>query len=925
MRSILRTFFAMLLLASLGHGQSAAAAGTISGVVADVTGAAIPGAIVTIKNTDFTFTRALVTDGLGSFTATFLPPGAYTVEVKATGFQMKRPARVALGVGSSVQVNVRLEIPQTRQEVTVTGTAPTVEGQTTAPAVNKQEPVVANSIAGLTVTYLPNRNRDFSQFAQLAAGVGPDPDEKGLVVAGQRPENSKVSIDGADFNDPLNGGQRGAHDGSLFFPQTVVREFQIVHAGATADVGGTNAGFVNVVTKSGANKKRAEGFFIGRPATLTSRDAFGHELDNRQYEFGGSVGGPIKKDRAFFYLGAEQDFLRVPYWFDPAPQMAGTVAPAASAQIVSHSNPGAVFGRGDFLVGKASTLNLQLNANRIEVSNLNSGSTRTLAAPEHQDALRGNSEWLRGNVTSVVTPTLVNQLLAQWSRDRRQLTPNSTATEQVVLGYAIFGGDSLAPSRTTSQHVQFSDDVSLTRGASIFHFGGYFAFDPASELRVPFLTDRFDYRSVSQFSQQSWSRRRKSTITGEPEYAATIQRAAFYLDDKFSLTPKLTLTAGLRWEAQWNPQPPHPNPTIAQTRHIPSDASMWQPRLGLAWNPRGSTTVRASAGLYDAQTPAAVFHRVFVENNVNTQLFDSYFFDALVPRDMHVVGIAPDFRNPRSFQVSATIEQQLGNKITASLGYLRNSTWALPRRLNENLLPSLPNSLGLPTFALANDSVGELLINESNAHSTYDGMLLTATLQLSRRSSITANYTFSHTRDDDTTTGPYGRDAALDPFHLELERADSNLDIRHNFNLSAVFNFPLGLKFNPIVIARSGAPYTPIIGFDTQFDGNDRNDRAVLNGKVSSRNSLRQPAFFNLDFRFVKDITLRGEGHHLDLFFDVFNVTGASNRNFGSDAISEFGLPTAPVFSAAQPLFAPSTTRFGSARQVQFTARIVAF
>ena len=262
--------------------QSAAATGTIFGVVSDSTGAAIPAATVTIKNADFSSTRTLTSDESGGFTATFLPAGVYTIEVKAPGFQPGRPARVTLAVGSSVRVDARMSVPRVKQEITVTGTTPTVEGQTTAPKINKQEPVVANAIAGLTVTYLPNRNRDFTQFAQLAAGAQPDSDEQGLVVAGQRPEDSKMAIDGADFNDPLNGGQRGARDGSLFFPQTVVREFQIVHAGATAEVGGTNAGFVNVVTKSGANKMRGEGFFIGRPATLTSRDAFGHSLDNQQ-------------------------------------------------------------------------------------------------------------------------------------------------------------------------------------------------------------------------------------------------------------------------------------------------------------------------------------------------------------------------------------------------------------------------------------------------------------------------------------------------------------------------------------------------------------------------------------------------------------------------------------------------------------------
>jgi len=135
----------------------------------------------------------------------------------------------------------------------------------------------------------------------------------------------------------------------------------------------------------------------------------------------------------------------------------------------------------------------------------------------------------------------------------------------------------------------------------------------------------------------------------------------------------------------------------------------------------------------------------------------------------------------------------------------------------------------------------------------------------------------------------------------------------------------LGFKFNPILVARSGLPYTPIIGFDTQNDGNDWNDRALLNGTVAARNALRQPAFFNLDIRFVKDFTLRGEGHHLDLFMDIFNITGAGNRNFGPQAVSLFGTSAAPVFSAGQALFAPDTNHFGSTRQVQFTARITAF
>ena len=204
-------------------------------------------------------------------------------------------------------------------------------------------------------------------------------------------------------------------------------------------------------------------------------------------------------------------------------------------------------------------------------------------------------------------------------------------------------------------------------------------------------------------------------------------------------------------------------------------------------------------------------------------------------------------------------------------------------------------------------------------------MQVTAGFQLPHRSQLTANYTLARTRDNDSNLGPFTISSPLDPFDLASNGAYSTFDVRNSFNLSAITNLPYGFKINPILLWHSGFPYNPILGFDTQNDGNDWNDRAILNGLVAPRNILRQPSFFDLDLRFVKDITLKGEGHHLDLFMDIFNITGAGNRNFGSESISLFGTPSAPLYSAGQALFAPDTNHFGSTRQVQFTVRITAF
>jgi hypothetical protein len=144
-------------------------------------------------------------------------------------------------------------------------------------------------------------------------------------------------------------------------------------------------------------------------------------------------------------------------------------------------------------------------------------------------------------------------------------------------------------------------------------------------------------------------------------------------------------------------------------------------------------------------------------------------------------------------------------------------------------------------------------------------------------------------------------------------------------NINAIVNLPAGFKVNPLFVAHSGLPYTPIVGFDTQNDANDWNDRIILNGAVLSRNIYRQPSFANLDLRVVKDFTLKGEGHHLDLFMDVFNLTGTRNLRFDSRGISLFGNAGNPVYSAGTPLFAPGVTQPGGPREIQFTVRLVGF
>lgn len=929
-----------------------AVTGSLAGRVVDAQGAAIPDAKVVIRNTDLSTERTVESDRNGSFRINGLVSGAYTIEAHAKGLVLKRPLRLTLTVGSSTEVELRLEVAVVKQSTTVTARRGTVEGNTVAPAANTTEAAVSSFIPGLTVTYLPNRERDFTQFTDQAAGAQEDADGTGVVMAGQRSNAIATQVDGTNFNNPLLGGRRGADDGGFFLPLTAVREFEIVRTGVDSSIGQTNAGLINVATKSGANRRRGDAFYTGRPTPFTSADAFGHTLDNLLNAFGLSYGGPIKRNRSFFFLSFEKGYVHAPYYAEFAPQAAGTVIPAALAvqqgQIVEKQSPTAGFGRIDWVLNPANTLSVEVGLNRIRNLDAGDGLTRSLSTLGHAAGFSGQSITSRVGLATIFDARTFNQAVVAWSSDHRNRTPNSFAPEFFINGFGSVGGDSAGKLLYTSQQTQLVDDVTISRGRNEFTVGGRFASAPAYEQKELNQNGRFDYDSLADYTNNNPRRFQQTFVTGDVRYRGTVNTLGLYGNVKMQLRAGLFLTAGLRWAGQWNPQPSHTNAALTVTQHIPSDLKQWQPRLGLAWNVDPKTVVRVSTGLYAADTPATFFHRVFADNGTQTITADSYFDPSLflltgantasphslaaAPAGLStpnalVVGIAPSFRNPMSFQAAASVDRQVASKLELTVGYLRNSTWALERRLDQNLFPPTVNPSGTPIFPATRPTagLGRLMVEQSTSHSTYDGGFVSVNSQISRRSQLLINYTLSRTMDDDSSLGAYSPDFAVNPFALQQEHAYSSMDARQILNLNAIFNLPVGFKLNPLFVTHSGLPYTPIVGFDTQNDANDMNDRAVVNGFAVARNSSRQPAASNLDLRVVKDFTLKGEGHHLDLFMDVFNIVGAKNLRFDNNGVSYFGDSTSPVFSAGSPLFAPGVTRLGGPREIQFTVRLVGF
>lgn len=938
---MLRFRHALLLLAAfpcLLPAQSSVGSGTISGTVLGPTQQAIAGAEVLVENLEIGQKRQLTTNEAGRFLAVAIPVGAWQITASAPGYQ-STVRKVELTVGATLSLDFPLQIGAVSSRIEV---------NEATPLVSAEESADTSVIGEKSVSNLPIRGRNFVEFAQLTPGVSQEGDRGGIIVAGQRSINSNVSVDGLDFNDSLQGNQRGGNDAVFFFPQLAIREFQMVRSGASAEIGRTNAGFLNAVTKSGSNQTHGEALYLNRSPQLTDTDAFGRSQNNRQHQFGASLGGALKKDKLFYFAALEQNFLRTPFFvkFDPQPATAPAL-PADLQQLegeeTSTNDTTALFTRLDWNLSSRHTLNFNYLYSRLQGDNFGIATSQTNFAASIGYSNQRSSNSVKLSLQSVLSPTTLNEIRFQWAQDNREESPNTIGPEIRITGFGRIGGPQSRPQFLESGRYQWLDNLSGVHGRHNWKLGVDINYSPQFQNRAQQYQGVYNFASLSAYLARNIQRFQQSIpLTAESgAYRGSQREGALYFTDQWQLAPSLHLTSGLRWEGQWNPQPPNPNPKYPQTAQVPDDISMWQPRLGLTWKPGFARdgVLRLSSGIYAARTPATVFSRVFHDNGINVIGIDSNvsrnvltlvpFPNGFTTPPPGVTGIVPrifgmesGFRNPRSFQFSATWEQEFLRNWSASVGYLRNSTWNLHRMLDRNLFPPVYDATGLPVFPTTrpDPTIGILQINESSAHSSYDALLLTVRRRMTSRFTLQSSYTLSYNYDDDSNERDFSRNLVLDPYNLQIQRGYSKQDIRHNAVLSGLVTLPYGLIFSSILQARSGLPYTAIVGVDLQRDGNTANDRAIINGRVVPRNSFRQPSFFNWDTRLLRDFRWN-DSLRLTLSFEAFNITKATNKNFGPDQESIYGRGPTPDLNFGLPFEAPSSARFGGARQVQLGLR----
>src|SRR3954468_3958278 len=292
------SFLLIFAFAVCTSAQTQITTGVIQGTVVDEHGATVPGATVEVKNVDTNLTKTLTTDDNGRFVFLQLPPGRYTLTASKQGFATLKQEEFALTVGQAANLDLKMKVSGVNETITVSAVQ-TVDTASTQTSTTLDERSVSN---------LPVLGRKFEDLLTLTPNVaitqGPDGDE--INFAGQRGIFNNISLDGGDYNNGFFGEQAGGQRAAIDITLEAVKEFQVIASGANAEFGRTAGGVVNVITKSGTNTIHGSLFEYFRDESLTAAASDGTPLTGfRRNQFGGTLGGPIKKDKLFFFLASE--------------------------------------------------------------------------------------------------------------------------------------------------------------------------------------------------------------------------------------------------------------------------------------------------------------------------------------------------------------------------------------------------------------------------------------------------------------------------------------------------------------------------------------------------------------------------------------------------------------------------------------------
>ncbi len=763
---------ALLLSAAPLLAQVDVTTGRISGLVSDDEGAPLPGTTVEAKSKDTGLTLVAVADSRGIYRIVSVPVGTYAVTATLQGFVKKSEPRVVITLGSAPTVDFKLRLTTKAESVRVTAEVPTVETTQTA----DQTTIDNNAIRSL-----PINGRNFTDFVLLAPNSQRETQRGNIAIGGQRGINTSVTLDGVDYNDAFFGGSAGDGSAEGRAPFTVsqesVREFQVIQNGASVEFGRSGGGFVNVVTKSGGNDFHGSAFYYNRPQSTTAKFANGtNPRDQKTQQFGASVGGPILKDRLFFFGAWDQQrqSTTIPITnalvTDPAILARYPTIGQTDTSYVQEANGKVFFGRLDFQLTDQHRIYGRANYATYDGPNGTSSSQTQTTSHNGVEALKSTS--VVGSWNAIFSQSAINDFNIQYAKNEIPRADKGLNLPEIQLtGQATFGEVSFLPIVATDDRLSVGDTATFLLGAHAVKIGADYNKTGMDQIfkgnwRGVFI---FNYPSAAlekaAFLAGQWTQYREfvglngKTVDEAGRFNADQKELAFFAQDQWYVNSSLTITAGVRYERLDNPNDPILDANkvlVPGAKNVQPDATIpdannqWSPRLSFAWTPEknAKSVVRLSLGRYWSRTPEILFSQLYQNNglagatyqvNANAAgptpgspapgwgaAFDPTRIQQLgsLPPGTNlgalgVFTIAPDFKNPHTDKITLGAEREF-----FGLAWGIDAIWAkgynLERLNDANLLaapaancPALDPNSGSACYGASPTSAAQNRINSN--------------------------------------------------------------------------------------------------------------------------------------------------------------------------------------------------------------------
>ncbi|HXC71270.1 MAG TPA: TonB-dependent receptor [Pyrinomonadaceae bacterium] len=912
--------------------QSQANTGNIEGRVTDPNAAAVPSVTVTATNIATGLQKSAQTNDEGVYRIVFLPPGAYKVETSgAQGFAPTTFTNVIVTVGGQTPLDIQLPVGNT----TVAMVDVSAEGQ----VVETSRTSISSVVNERAIQNLPVNGRNFLDFATLTPSVIRDPTRQGdLAVGGQKGTLNSLQVDGADNNNTFFGqsfGRTGTRPPYQFSEESV-QEFQVNQNGFSAEFGRAGGAVINVVTKSGTNDWHGSAFEFFRDEslnsntpTLTARGAKRPKLQINQ--FGGTIGGPIKRDRAFFFFAYDGQRSNIPNVVDPPNFF---IQPASIQNLLLPFMQTYQVGRdqdvymvkSDIHLNNANQLVLRFNQQNFTGNNNENGGP--LSVEEHSGNSVAKTTTFSGSLISTLTSSLINEFRFQFGRDREPGEANSDVTEariNTTNGFLQLGRNNFSPRETTIKRAQFIDVVSYTRGKHNLKFGGDLNFDRIFNFFPGLFSGQYTFNSYAAFAANtpaSFTQNFAGPGTSGPETHPNLNELGLFVQDDWRVNPKLTLNLGLRYDLQDLADPSVENATF-QTRTGLStatpvrDRNNFGPRFGFSYAFDEKTVMRGGYGIFFGRTPAIMLGTAHSQNGIQvtgvnltcttTPSNQCLTYPNIFTAPPGAGGVNPslylfaaDYAQPYIQQARFGVERELLANTSLSVSYLYFRGVHISRTRDINLFAPVPTTLTDPagtTFTvlrhpLARPIAGFARINlfESTADSRYNALAMELKRRFTHGFQFIAAYTFSDTNDNrpDQTMVVVGADDAKglqNNLDINSDWGRSDLDIRHRFVFSPVYEIGTvqtnnafarqvlsNWTFSGIITLQSGFPYSATIGGDANRDGNPSTDRVP----GTERNGFTTPNIYVFDTRVMKAFKF-GENYSLSFLAEAFNLFNRSN------------------------------------------------